>query len=417
MEIKVRRLVFFMCLALLIHVPVYAMTEIRVLEFRSSPEWIEFYSQWAAEEFAKTRPGVKVTHEFLPFGAAREKLLVSLAAGVPPNVMRVSSVWAGEFIGGGLLEPWTSQDLSGVDLRTTIPYALQQATSGGTLYGLPIAIDAISIFYNQQIFGQSGLDSAPEAIRNWDDLRSYAAKMTQRDAQGQISQYGFVTRPHYQNLMAFLVSNNSNFLNEDETEAVFNTPAGFEAVDFMSHLMTNYGHRSRAMGQDLFVAGKSAMHVQSVQTAPTFQLQNPSLDFGVTSIPVGPRGSQRGSVVWAHFYSVPVGASDQELAKEYAKFMHSLPIQAEALGQIGVLESPRMDITKTAPFAAMRRESPWAEYIPTVFSVAKPDLTTDRLQDVTRIVTNRIYPALLGEAPLSLSVLDDIARQINTVLQ
>jgi multiple sugar transport system substrate-binding protein len=406
-----------MCLALLIHIPVFAMTEIRVLDFRTSSEWQEFYAKWAAEEFAKSRPGVKVTYEFQAFGAAREKLLVSLAAGVPPNVMRVSSVWAGEFIGSGILEPWTAQDLADIDLRTTIPYALQQATSKGVIYGLPIAIDAINIFYNRQIFEQSGLNSAPEAIRNWDDLRSYAAKMTQRDSQGQTTQYGFVTRPHYQNLMAFLVSNNSNFLNEDETEAVFNTQAGFEAVEFMSHLMTTYGHRARTMGSDLFVAGKSAMHVQSVQTGPTFKTQNPGLDFGVTSIPVGPRGSQRGSVVWAHFYSVPQGASDQDLAKEFVKFMHSLPVQAEALGQIGVLESPRMDITKTAEFAAMRRENPWAEYIPNIFSVAKPDLTTDRLQDITRIVTARIYPALLGEAPLSLSVLDDIARQINVVLQ
>ena len=66
--------------------------------------------------------------------------------------MRVSSVWAGEFIGSGILEPWTARDLADIDLRTTIPYALQQATSKGVIYGLPIAIDAINIFYNRQIF-------------------------------------------------------------------------------------------------------------------------------------------------------------------------------------------------------------------------------------------------------------------------
>ena len=109
-------------------------------------------------------------------------------------------------------------------------------------------------------------------------------------------------------------------------------------------------------------------------------------------------------------------ASDQDLAKEFVKFMHSLPVQAEAWVR-SVSWSRFAWISPRRGVCGYARENPWAEYIPNIFSVAKPDLTTDRLQDITRIVTARIYPALLGEAPLSLSVLDDIARQINVVLQ
>jgi hypothetical protein len=79
MVIRVRQVVAIAFVVLSLATAVMAK-EIRVLEFRSSPEWKEFYGSWAASNFEKDHPGVKVVHEFLSFGAAREKLLVSVAA-------------------------------------------------------------------------------------------------------------------------------------------------------------------------------------------------------------------------------------------------------------------------------------------------------------------------------------------------
>lgn len=392
-----------------------AVSELRVLDFMASPDYVEAYS-WAANEFEKTYPTAKVVYERQTYGATREKFLVSVAAGVPPSIVRVSSSWAGEFIDGDLLEPWTAKDVAGINLNLTIPYALQQAKSKGQLYGLPVSIDAIGVFYNKDIFEKQGLSAEPEAQRDWDDLRNYAMKTTERSADGQITQYGFVSRPHRQNIAMFLAANNVELLNTEQTRSTFNTDAGFESLTFMSDLIVNHGHRSRGTGQDLFAAGKSAMHVQSVQTGAAFRAQNPSLQFGLTSLPVGPKGSSRGSLVWCHFYAVPKGATDRDIAFEFIKHMNSLETQAGILDRLAILESPRLDITKTAQFSALLKGNPWVGYLPSLFSVARPDLTTAKSQEIDRILSSNVYPALLGERPLLPSLLDEVARQINLVL-
>lgn len=95
------------------------------------------------------------------------------------------------------------------------------------VYGLRITSNNLALFYNKEMFANKGLEE-PTADWTWDDLRNAAKTLT--DADNNI--YG-LDLPVYDknggytwNWLPFLWQNGGEFLNDDRTEAVFNSPEG-----------------------------------------------------------------------------------------------------------------------------------------------------------------------------------------------
>lgn len=416
-RIKATRTVATLCIILLslaVAPRISAETAIQVLEFISYPHFMEFF-EWVSGEFEKVHPGFKVTYNYLGFSQTRERILVGVAAGVPPHVARVSSVWMGEFLDGQLLEPWKATDITDAELKRIVPSILVQAMSQGRLYGLPIAFDAQSIFYDKNAFHEQGLGTAPEAMANWEDLKTFAARSLKRTPDGDVTRYGFAFRPYLMSVSSFLYSNGVRFLEEGlgGARAGFHTPNGIRTLEYLAEIQ-RYSHPKWSHAR--FSGRETAMIMTSVQTASWFRGENASLDFGVTSVPPGPAGKQRKSIIWGQMYAIPKGAPDQEAAKEFIRFFNSLPIQAAGVAQLRVLESPRTDIFRTPEFAALLKDEPWAQYLSELLATAEPALTHAKRGDIERIWNDLIPPVINGQASVT-SALSEAERLINRLLE
>lgn len=95
------------------------------------------------------------------------------------------------------------------------------------VYGLRITSNNLALFYNKDLFDAAGLDY-PDDTWKWDDLRNAAKTLTDTEA----GVYG-LDLPVYDknggytwNWLPFLWQNGGEFLNEDRTEAVFNSAEG-----------------------------------------------------------------------------------------------------------------------------------------------------------------------------------------------
>ena len=106
-------------------------------------------------------------------------------------------------------------------------------TYNGKVHGLRITANNLALFYNKDMFDKIGLDYPTEAW-TWDDLREAAIKLT--DHAQNI--YG-LDLPIYNadggytwTWLPFLWQNNGVLLNDDRTEAIFNSPEGVEALEF-----------------------------------------------------------------------------------------------------------------------------------------------------------------------------------------
>ncbi|HNV70202.1 MAG TPA: extracellular solute-binding protein, partial [Candidatus Ozemobacteraceae bacterium] len=79
------------------------------------------------------------------------------------------------------------------DIRADIvPVLLANNTFDSKLWSFPFNKSVPVLYYNKDLFKKAGLD--PERPpKTWDDMLTYAEKLTQRDEQGRTTVYGFGT--------------------------------------------------------------------------------------------------------------------------------------------------------------------------------------------------------------------------------
>jgi multiple sugar transport system substrate-binding protein len=110
----------------------------------------------------------------------------------------------------------------------------------GNLYGIPGQAGSFSFWYNKELFKEAGLDPN-KPPKDWDELLEYAQKVVQNtDAYGIGLNLG---RPQdfTQLLFGYLYfsATNTNFVDSDG-RALFNSPEGIKAVQFMVDLVNKY---------------------------------------------------------------------------------------------------------------------------------------------------------------------------------
>ncbi|MGD8737808.1 MAG: extracellular solute-binding protein, partial [Anaerolineae bacterium] len=123
-----------------------------------------------------------------------EDLQKALTGTRPPDLVILSN---GDLIGAYQEKGFVEQmdrwiDATGIALEDIYPAALKQCQEldGATLC-LPWGCDIDALFWNKDLFEAAGLD--PERPpQTMEELVEYAAKLTLRDEEGELSQVGFI---------------------------------------------------------------------------------------------------------------------------------------------------------------------------------------------------------------------------------
>lgn len=121
--------------------------------------------------------GIPVEVQEVDFGAIRDKLGVAGPAGEGPDIIIGAHDWIGQLLADGLLEPILFLE----DIRDQfVPVGLEAFSSGGKIYGLPYATEAIGILYNK--------DLVPEPPKTYREFLNIARALTDPEK----GQYGFL---------------------------------------------------------------------------------------------------------------------------------------------------------------------------------------------------------------------------------
>jgi multiple sugar transport system substrate-binding protein len=133
------------------------------------------------------------------------------------------------------------------------------------LYGIPRESSAIVLYYNKDLFDAAKLPY-PDASLTFDKYLELAQKLTKKDAQGNITQFGSYAMTDYTSLWTVLWSMGGDVFDATKTKCVMNTPAAISAVQWMADLSNKYkvaptAGQAGAMNADqLFLSGKVAMY-------------------------------------------------------------------------------------------------------------------------------------------------------------
>ena len=301
---------------------------LRCADYSEGPAEMKIIAGLVAD-FEKDHPGVKIKEERVTWNDYIPKLLTQFAAGDAPDILQLDSAMLVDFYTRGALtdlKTYTAKDPS-LKLNSFYPEVVRQYTVDGGLYAIPRDVQPIAlIYYNKKKFDEAGL---PYPKNDWDYLQflKTAQKLTKKDAQGKIIQYGFADQ--WMMTETWIYTFGGTLLDNPRkpTRFVADSPQAIAGVNFRSDLVYKYGvspnpssltSMSDTGNADLFMNGTVAMYHTGIWQVPTFQ-QIKDFDWDVVEFPKGPH-NRRAFDMAASGYAIVKGSKHPDLAYELAKY-------------------------------------------------------------------------------------------------
>jgi len=200
----------------------------------------------AADEIAVTRYDVfakahpDVTMEFTEQDFKAETFLTAVAAGNPPDVIRMDRAILGTYIAQGAVDP-IDQCITdfGIDMSQYRQPAVQSVTVDGKVYGIPEFYDSRIILVNDSVVTGAGLKPEDIDTSNWDKLKSVNEKLLKKDGN-KVTRIGFDPKlPEFLPLWA--KANGASIISDDGKTSQLEDPKVAEALDFAASLIKAHG--------------------------------------------------------------------------------------------------------------------------------------------------------------------------------
>jgi multiple sugar transport system substrate-binding protein len=275
-----------------------------------------------------------------------DKVIAALSGSDPPDVLVLGgpdavSTWVNE----GLLTPLDDLVAAhGIDLDDIYPAMLAQGRYQGKLYALPWGSDTYGLFWNKDLFEEAGLDpeKPPETM---EELAEVADKLTKVEADGTITQLGFVPDFSWSHFDQYVKLFGGYWFSEDGTKVQLDTPAMIEAMKWEQQFYTKYGTEEvlrfvsstgeYSSPEHGFMSGKIAMMVDGEwMTGVNFiEGLKPDLWYGVAPIPypADKPENAKTNVVGGTVALIPSGVKDKDAAAKLLAWMMTPEIVAEEM--------------------------------------------------------------------------------------
>lgn len=253
---------------------------------------------------------------------ADEKLLTAVAGGNPPALHYADRFTVPQFAEQGFFTEITDfADSAGVQEADYYPFAWAETVYKGGIYALSFDTDTRGLWYNKDIMAEAGLDpeKPPTTL---DELREATAALTETDANGRITRYGF--NPLYDQawLYTWGFGFGGEFQDPDTKRITFANEKNIQAMQFIKDFVDEIGVENiDAMlaacagsacndANDYFWTGQSAMTCSGNWKVAQAHRYKPDTNYGVVPMP-GPDGpapfaSWAGGWSWA----IPMGYAD-----------------------------------------------------------------------------------------------------------
>lgn len=377
------------------------------------------------ERFEQEHPDIDIKAVYAgTYQDSVAKALTAHKGGAAPQLAVLLSTDMFTLIDEGAIVPFDPLIQSEEDkkwLSDFYPGFMANSQTGDKTWGIPFQRSTIVMYYNKDLFKEAGLD--PEkAPATWNELVEYASKLTKRDADGNVTQWGIQIPSGgafgYWLFQALTTPNDVLLMNQDGTETYLDKPAVIEAMQFWHDLA--YKHKVMPQGtidwgttpRD-FLVGKTAMMWTTTGNLTNVRT-NADFDFGVAPMPHAKQGgSPTGG---GNFYLFESATPEQQKAAlTFVKWMTSPENAAQwsiDTGYVAVSnaawETDRMkQYVKDVPTALVARDQ---------LEVAVAEFSTHDNQRVTRVLNDNIQ-AVMTNSKTPEQAMRDAQREATRLLR
>lgn len=246
--------------------------------------------------FEEKHPDFTVDANYSSGGTWQEicdKLMVQIASGEAPDVIRVAVEGTRMFVHNELFLPlneYLEADAEGQELLDQIPQAAWDAfTVDGNIYEIPSDANSIILQYNPELYAAAGLQE-PGQDYNWDQFVSDLQALT--NGEGDEKVYGTMIMPSF--LWPWFYANGVSPLNEDWTASNLSDPKIKETMQNLYDLIYKYEVAPVPQSNDdtanMFAAGRTATICMGMFMVATYEANG----FTAFDAAIMPRGNDGG---------------------------------------------------------------------------------------------------------------------------
>lgn len=294
-------------------------------------------------EFEAKNPGVRISPEFSGWSGINKKLLASLAAGDPPQVVTVHDFYIFELADKGIIRP-VDDVIDKIGRDDFFPITLAGYTQNGKTWGVPFSIGQNVLWYRADLYKKYGLKEP----KTWAEFKKNAEILNKAGRKGGKQEfYGTAIAAavnwHAEDTLHNWMWTNGATMTNAEGKLTLQSKQSVDTFAFMKDLakyappgITTYGHQEII---NAFVTGATAHTEYGYRILNHMERQNPKLlDVAVPFLhPVGPDSGAR---VATHLYlkgwAIIKDAKYQKETEDFLvyletgdrkiRMMHSVPI-------------------------------------------------------------------------------------------
>lgn len=270
-------------------------------------------------DYKAIKPNVNVSYKKRTKEQYRETLEAQIQSGQGPDIFRFHNTWTPmlkEELAPAPTSIISSSDFKG-DFYTFVNLDLR---GGGKIIGVPLGIDGLALYYNEDIFKAAGITKPPVT---WTEFAQTAAKLTVRDTAGNIRTAGAAAGTasnvdHFTDILAVMIMQNGGDLK---------SPIDKQSIDAVDYYTKFAIGQNRVWDETMpastvaFAGGNLAMYFGPSWRAIEFKNANPLLKFKTAPIPQ----LEGAKVTWASYWAEGVSAKSahQQEAWEFLKYLTS----------------------------------------------------------------------------------------------
>lgn len=271
-------------------------------------------------------PYVTINYRKLRYDEYEEELLNAFAEDRGPDIFSIHNTWVKKY--ESKIEPMPSQTTmvwqttQGTIKKETVAetkvarsmnlkelkqnfadVVYSDVVINNKIYGLPLSVDTLAMYYNQSLFDQAGITEIP---KYWNrDFQQTVKKLSKQDLKGNILQSGVALGgstniERYSDILSVLMMQNGANMMSDSGQVLFNTVPenspnsdynpGLMALkfytDFANPVKEVYSWNNKLENSiNSFASGKTAIMFGYAYHLPTIKTMAPKLNFMVAPLP------------------------------------------------------------------------------------------------------------------------------------
>lgn len=371
--------------------------------------------------YTKLYPNIKVVYKKIDETNYEQDLVNALAAGTGPDIFMISNSWLPKHSDKILAMP--EGKLSINQLRSLFPEVVEKDfVWNGSIYALPLYIDSLALFYNQDIFDNYAIALPPA---DWLQFKNLIPKLRKLDSNGDLQRAAAAIGGSERNihnasdiLSLLMLQAGADMTNENFTVASFVSSIkggqpGIESLDFYTSFadptdLYYTWNENMPYSLDAFGQGKTAMVFEYASQMDVLKIKNPFLKVKISSMPQ-PNGKQE-AINYADYRGFAVSKYTQYPEWVWDLVIYLTTDEATAESYLTASKRPPALRTLIQKYADDPNLGVFAKQALTARSWLKPD------PEKVRIIFSQMIQAVVSGQMESYEALSQAERAISDLI-